>query len=62
MQTFDIQPSKQVGVIKTAVREAILDGLLPNDFEAGFQRMLEEGAKIGLMPVKTFADWKLDAR
>lgn len=51
MQAFDIPPSKQVGIIKTAVREAILDGLLPNDFEAGFERMIEEGAKLGLKPV-----------
>lgn len=51
MQTFDIPPSKQVGIIKTAVREAILDGLLENDFEAGYARMVEEGAKLGLKPV-----------
>jgi hypothetical protein len=57
MQTFDIQPSKVVGVIKTAVREAILDGLIPNDFEAGFDRMIEEAAKVGLTPKKQFSDW-----
>ncbi len=55
MQTFDIQPSKDVGVIKTAVREAILDGEIPNEFTAAFQRMVEEGAKIGLQPHKTAA-------
>ncbi len=52
METFGIPPSKQIGAIKTAVREAILDGLIPNDFEAGYARMLEEGAKLGLEPVK----------
>jgi putative nucleotidyltransferase with HDIG domain len=50
METFDIPPSREVGAIKTAVREAILDGLIPNDFEAGFQRMLEEAAKLGFTP------------
>lgn len=50
MQTFDIQPSREVGIIKTAVREAILDGEITNDYESAFQRMLMEGAKIGLMP------------
>ncbi len=56
METFDIPPSKQVGIIKTAVREAILDGLLENDFEAGYARMVEEGAKMGLKPVKGIAE------
>lgn len=50
MQTFDIQPSREVGIIKTAVREAILDGEITNDYESAFQRMLMEGAKIGLTP------------
>jgi poly(A) polymerase len=48
MQTFGIPPSKEVGIIKTAVREAMLEGTIPNDYEAGFQRMLEEGARLGL--------------
>ena len=50
MQTFDIPPSREVGTIKTAVREAILDGEINNDFDVAFQRMLEEGAKLGLSP------------
>ena len=50
MQTFELQPSREVGVIKTAVREAILDGEIANDFDSAFARMLEEGLKIGLKP------------
>ena len=61
VQTFTIEPSRTVGIIKTAVREAILDGEIPNDFETGFQRMLAEGAKLGLEPVKTVADFAQDA-
>lgn len=49
MQTFGIHPSREVGTIKTALREAILDGEIENNYEAAFQRMLEEGAKIGLV-------------
>lgn len=49
METFGIRPSKEVGIIKNAVREAILDGEIENTFEAAFGRMLVEGAKIGLI-------------
>jgi putative nucleotidyltransferase with HDIG domain len=48
METFGIPPSREVGIIKTAVREAILDGEITNDYDVAFQRMLEEGKKIGL--------------
>ena len=48
MQTFDIQPSVGVGIIKTAIREAILDGLIPNEFEPAFAFMLAQGEKLGL--------------
>lgn len=51
MEVFGIPPSKEVGIIKTAVREAILDGVIPNDPEAARQQMLIEGEKIGLKPV-----------
>jgi hypothetical protein len=52
METFGIPPSKSVGIIKTAVREAILDGVIPNDLEAAMQQMLVEGEKIGLKKVE----------
>jgi putative nucleotidyltransferase with HDIG domain len=51
MQIFNISPSKQVGVIKDAIREAILDGIIPNNYEAAYSFMMEEAAKIGLHPV-----------
>lgn len=48
METFGIPPSVKVGEIKNAVREAILEGEVPNEFEAAFIYMLKEGEKHGL--------------
>jgi poly(A) polymerase len=52
MATFGLEPSRTVGQIKTAVREAILDGEIEQTQEAAFERMLAEGRKLGLEPVK----------
>lgn len=51
MATFGIEPSRQVGIIKTAIREAILDGKIGNEYAEAYQLMLEEGEKMGLAPV-----------
>ncbi len=45
---FGIPPSKPVGIIKNAIKEAILDGEISNDFEAAYQKMLEKGIAMGL--------------
>ena len=51
MKTFNLRPSREVGIIKEAVCNAILDGLIGNNYEEAYQRMLEEGEKIGLKAV-----------
>ena len=51
MKTFGLRPSREVGEIKTAIREAILDGDLDNSYEAAFDYMLELGREKGLKPV-----------
>ena len=51
MKTFDLRPSREVGIIKDAVCNAILDGIIGNNYEEAYQRMLEEGEKMGLKPV-----------
>ncbi|MFN5943209.1 MAG: CCA tRNA nucleotidyltransferase [Bacteroidota bacterium] len=48
MQTFQLGPSKEVGLIKTAVREAILDGLIKNNYDAAFEYMLQQADQLGL--------------
>ena len=52
METFGLSPCKQVGIIKTAIREAILEGEIQNNFEDAYQLMLREGAKAGLTVIK----------
>jgi predicted Zn-dependent peptidase len=49
MQTFQLKPSREVGLIKDAIREAILEGTIPNEFGAAYNMMLEEGEKLGLL-------------
>jgi poly(A) polymerase len=48
MQTFALQPCREVGIIKNAIREAILDGIIPNQYDEAFRFMLAEGEKLGL--------------
>lgn len=51
MSTFGIRPGKVIGEIKEIVKEAILAGTIPNEYEAAFNLMMEEGKKRGLSPV-----------
>lgn len=53
MDVFNIGPGKEIGLIKIAIREAILDGLIRNDFVSGWDFMISEGQKLGLKPVKS---------
>lgn len=50
MQTFALPPGRNVGIIKDAIREAILDGHLKNDYVEAFQFMLRKGEELGLKP------------
>ena len=51
MQFFGLQPCREIGVIKDAIKEAILEGEIPNEPEAAFERMKKEGKKLGLTHV-----------
>ncbi len=48
METFNIKPSREVGTIKKAIKEAILDGVIKNDYEEAYAFMVERGKELGL--------------
>ncbi len=51
MQVFDIKPSKEVGWIKDAIRNAILDGVIGNGFQEAYDFMLSKGKELGFKPI-----------
>ena len=50
MQLFDMVPCSEIGILKEYVKEAILEGEIPNEFEAADRLMREKAAEMGLFP------------
>jgi poly(A) polymerase len=48
METFNLKPCREIGIIKEAIKDAILDGQIANDYEAAYQFMLEKASQLGL--------------
>ncbi|CAM1368650.1 tRNA nucleotidyltransferase [Tenacibaculum litopenaei] len=51
MKTFDLKPCREIGQIKEAIKEAILEGNIPNEYQACYEFMLDKGKQLGLMPI-----------
>ena len=56
METFGLPQSREVGVIKNAIREAVLDGVIGNNFAEAYAFMKAEGEKLGLRVVKEISE------
>ena len=50
IEAFGIPPGPMIGVIKSAIKEAILDGVIPNDHQAAREFMIQKGRELGLEP------------
>ena len=48
MEVFGLGPCREVGLIKSAIKDAILDGIIPNEHDPAYQYMLEKGKELGL--------------
>lgn len=52
MDIFALPPSAEVGRLKSSIKDAILDGVIPNEYDAAYNYLLQKAEKIGLKPVK----------
>jgi tRNA nucleotidyltransferase (CCA-adding enzyme) len=52
MELFNLKPSKEIGMLKEAVKEAILDGKIPNEYQAAYDFVLKRAEKLGLKKVE----------
>jgi poly(A) polymerase len=50
METFGLNPGREVGMLKKAIKDAILDGIIRNDKEEARKYLLKKAKEIGLNP------------
>lgn len=52
MEIFNLKPSKEIGILKEAIKEAILEGEIHNDYDSAYAYMMERAKKLGLAVTK----------
>lgn len=50
MEIFGLPPGKEVGRLKSSIKDAIMDGVIPNEYDAAYKYLVEKARKIGLKP------------
>jgi tRNA nucleotidyltransferase (CCA-adding enzyme) len=51
MEIFNIPPSREIGILKEAIKEAILEGEIPNEYQAAYDYMMKKAEKMGLKKI-----------
>ena len=51
MRVFNLEPCREIGSLKSSIKDAILDGVIPNEHDAAFEYMLKKAQAMGLTPV-----------
>ena len=52
MRTFGLSPCAEVGSLKSSIKDAILDGIIPNEDGAAYEYMMKKAREMGLSPVE----------
>ncbi|RLD83592.1 MAG: tRNA nucleotidyltransferase [Bacteroidetes bacterium] len=50
MDTFNLKPCREIGTLKESIKDAILDGVISNDYDEAYAYMIKKGTKMGLTP------------
>lgn len=51
MEMFNLSPGREVGQLKSSIKDAILDGVIPNEYDAVYNYLIEKARKMGLKPI-----------
>lgn len=51
MEIFNLKPSREIGILKELVKEAILDGKIPNEYQAAYELVIKRAEKMGLKKI-----------